>query len=65
MDALLSVLIKSCGDDSMDVQTVCGAAPHPLLWAGSRSARVRVAVTGTPTLTYLLCDFYSVHILQM
>ena len=48
----------------MDVQTFCGAAPHPLLWAGSRSARVRMTVTVIPNrlnscVSFIVCMCFT------
>jgi hypothetical protein len=48
----------------MDVQAFCGAAPHPLLWADSRSARVRITATGIPNrlnycVIFIVCTCFA------
>jgi len=45
----------------MELQPFHGTGPRPLLWPGSRAARVKTAVSGTPNCLYycVICIAYT------
>jgi hypothetical protein len=46
----------------MDVQTFYGKVPYPLLWAGSRTARGKIAISGIPN-RLNFCVIFKVYTL--
>jgi hypothetical protein len=46
---------------SMGVHPFYDKGPHTLLWTGSRAARRKTAITGTPN-RLNRCDFYTTYI---